>query len=193
MIRNILIAVLAVALVLALITLHCVQNKLLYNRSTVSYLAKEIRWLRYEADRAKARVAQLPELQFLAETYQANVPNTYAVARAAYKHGTTHGVSPYLVMAVAHRESAFNPRAVSSVGAVGIMQVMPSVWKLDRAQMFDIDYNVEQGTLILQHYLRKHPGDVGRALFAYWGGNVERHDFSYPARVLESKYFDAQG
>src|SRR5260221_4381076 len=42
-----------------------------------------------------------------------------------YSAGIKHGVNPYLVMGLAWHESGWNPNAISSAGAVGIMQGMP--------------------------------------------------------------------
>jgi soluble lytic murein transglycosylase len=114
------------------------------------------------------------------------------VAKAAWKWGRVYGVSPYLIMSVAHRESNFNPLAVSPVGAVGIMQIMPDVWKLNPSKLRWIDYNVRHGARILKHYLDRY-NDPSRALFAYYGGNNDRNGYGYPSRVLGSKHFNHGG
>src|SRR5205814_5434363 len=64
--------------------------------------------------------------------------------------GRTHGVDPRLVAAVAGRESAFNPHAVSPVNACGIMQLMPATARfLGLSDVFDARQNIFAGT----HYL----------------------------------------
>ena len=159
-------------------------------------VSRELRGQMFEVQRAREQRVELAELRFMAQSFETVDRDIYTTAKAAYKWGTMYGVSPDLIMAVANRESNFDPRAVSSAGAVGIMQVMPKVWadelSLDLYKLEDIDYNVQQGTLILKHYLDKNGGDVPRALFNYWGGNVDRHGYGYPAKVLGSKYFNHQ-
>jgi soluble lytic murein transglycosylase-like protein len=48
-----------------------------------------------------------------------------------YAAGIKHGVNPYLVMGLAWHESGWQPSVISSAGAVGIMQVMPSTAAAD--------------------------------------------------------------
>ena len=85
---------------------------------------------------------------------------------------------PRLVKAVIGAESAFNPKAVSPVGAAGLMQLMPATARdlgLTSEQRFDPDRNVEAGSRYLKQ-LEDQFGDKKVALAAYnWGmGNVSK-------------------
>jgi soluble lytic murein transglycosylase-like protein len=85
---------------------------------------------------------------------------------------------PRLVKAVIGAESTFNPKAVSPVGAAGLMQLMPATAKdlgLTSEQRFDPDKNVEAGSRYLKQ-LEDEFGDKKVALAAYnWGmGNVSK-------------------
>src|SRR4029077_13376364 len=63
----------------------------------------------------------------------------------------SHAVRPELVRAVILVESAFNPRAVSSRGAVGLMQLLPATARrYGVADAFDPEQNITAGV----HYLR---------------------------------------
>jgi hypothetical protein len=91
---------------------------------------------------------------------------------------------PQLVLAVIDVESAFDPFAVSSAGAVGMMQVMP-FWPeelgLSRRDLLDVELNIRMGTSILAYYLERERGDYRRALARY-NGSVGRR--TYPDLVL---------
>jgi len=82
-----------------------------------------------------------------------------------------HGVDPRLVAAIAHRESAFNPDAVSPVGAGGIMQLMPATARyLGVSDVFDARQNVFAGTRYLRTLLDAFNGDLDLAVAAYNAG-----------------------
>ena len=80
------------------------------------------------------------------------------------------GVPPALVKAVIHAESAFNPRAVSHKGAMGLMQLMPATARtFGVSQPFLAEQNVVGGTRYLRE-LRERFGNWTMALAAYNAG-----------------------
>ncbi|MGH8135965.1 MAG: lytic transglycosylase domain-containing protein [Steroidobacteraceae bacterium] len=91
---------------------------------------------------------------------------------------------PQLVLAVIDVESSFDPFAVSSAGAVGMMQVMP-FWPqelgLTTRDLLDVEMNIRMGTSILAYYLEHERGDYRRALARYNGSLGRR---TYPDLVL---------
>jgi soluble lytic murein transglycosylase-like protein len=81
-----------------------------------------------------------------------------------------HGVPPALVKAVIHAESAFDPRAVSPKGAMGLMQLMPATAQLmGVAQPFHASQNVQGGTRYLRS-LHDRYGSWTHTLAAYNAG-----------------------
>lgn len=98
-------------------------------------------------------------------TTEATLPNT--VARAARKSG----ISPRLAQAVTRTESSYKPHAISSTGAMGLMQLMPSTAKsYDVTDPFDAAQNSGGGTRLLRDLLKRYRGDRKRALAAYNAG-----------------------
>lgn len=96
-----------------------------------------------------------------------------------------YGVDPYLVLAVMREESGFLPTAVSSSGAQGLMQLLPSTarWIAEDKlripylgeSLWDPDYNIRLGTWYLGHLLDQFEGRVAWAVAAYNGGPGNLH------------------
>ncbi|MDM8514689.1 lytic transglycosylase domain-containing protein [Desulfobacterales bacterium HSG16] len=82
-----------------------------------------------------------------------------------------YGVSFSLVKAIIMTESAFNPRAVSKKGAVGLMQIMPQNFKtLKITDPFDPYQNIMGGTMYFKGLLKRFNGKLSFALAGYNAG-----------------------
>ena len=88
----------------------------------------------------------------------------------------TKYVSPSLGLAVAKMESNFNPKAVSSKGAIGVMQIMPltakKMYGIERYKLFNPVVNIKIGLHFLDHLIQKYKGRVDIALSHYNGGSA---------------------
>jgi soluble lytic murein transglycosylase-like protein len=82
-----------------------------------------------------------------------------------------HNVDPGLIKAVIWQESGGNPRAISSKGAKGIMQLMDGTARmLGVNDTFDIKQNIFGGVKYLAALLKRFGGDIKKALAAYNAG-----------------------
>lgn len=87
------------------------------------------------------------------------------------RHAMSRGLDPRLVRAVVQVESGYNPAAVSSQGAMGLMQLMPATAReLDVASPFEPDENLRGGTEYLSGLIDRFGGDATLALAAYNAG-----------------------
>ena len=122
-------------------------------------------------------------------------PREYAEYVEVYAEA--YGVPEGLVYAVIRTESSFDSGAVSPVGAVGLMQLMPSTFEwltddklvehLESGMLYDPETNIKYGTYFLS-FLYDRYGDWELALAAYNGGlgNVDKW-------LEDDRYADANG
>lgn len=88
-----------------------------------------------------------------------------------YRAGQKAGVDPRFIHAVINQESKYNTKAVSPVGAQGLMQMMPATAeRFGLKDPFDPAANVEAGTKYLKWLLKRFDGDVSLALAGYNAG-----------------------
>jgi transglycosylase-like protein with SLT domain/putative peptidoglycan binding protein/LysM domain-containing protein len=97
--------------------------------------------------------------------------------RAAIDHWAQfYGVDPALARALAWMESGFQQEVVSSVGAVGVMQLLPETWEFVDAVLLgfrtprDYDGNVRAGVRYLRWQLDEFGGNVRLALAGWYQG-----------------------
>jgi hypothetical protein len=121
------------------------------------------------------------------------------VERTAYDEliqtaSARHDVDPRLVKAVIQVESSFQPRARSSKGAMGLMQLMPATARRYQARdVFDPRVNIETGARHLRTLLREF--ELPLALAAYNAGEAAVRRFggippysetqAYVAKILD--------
>lgn len=95
-----------------------------------------------------------------------------------FRYAKQYSVPEEIVFAVIKTESNFDPDAVSSAGAVGLMQIMPStfLWltemkgeSLSPSMLTDPETNIRYGVFFL-HYLYEYYGDYQTAFAAYNAG-----------------------
>jgi soluble lytic murein transglycosylase-like protein len=90
----------------------------------------------------------------------------------------TYKLDPRMIKAVMEAESAFNAMAVSPVGALGLMQLMPDVAEeLGATDPLDPRQNIMAGSKYLKQLLDAHDGNVRLALASYNAGpgNVAKY------------------
>jgi soluble lytic murein transglycosylase-like protein len=189
-------AVLAVVSLLA----QMAQSNRNYERSLahIRFLAERLvdlngRLLQSNEEQAanEKKYERIDLLEYKNATFQKKFPEFSHIVDVAYRKARRYGFSPNLVLAVMQVESAFNPLAVSSAGAFGLMQVRYAVWKdelgIDRSRIFDVEYNIDLGLRILKQYQDIAGGNMRRALFMYNNG-YRYNNGGYFAKVNSSIY-----
>ena len=83
-----------------------------------------------------------------------------------------HPVTPELLTALIVVESSANHIAVSKKGAVGLTQVMPRIWQINKKELFNPYKNIEVGSEILKYYIDKH--GIKGGLSSYNSGKKNR-------------------
>jgi soluble lytic murein transglycosylase-like protein len=140
-------------------------------------------------------------------TFKATRPLTGRAAKyqaLIEEHAAINVMSADLVRAVIQAESAYNPRALSPKGAMGLMQLMPATAaELGVLDAYDPAENIRAGVRYLKKLLDTYGGKVELALAAYnagpgavkkYGGTVPpyRETRNYVARV-QDKVKDSAG
>lgn len=113
---------------------------------------------------------------------------TAPIRRLLESSAQRSSLSPDLLTAVARRESGLNPKARSTKGAVGVMQLMPGTARDLSVDPTDPAANIDGGARYLKALLARYDGDVVKALAAYNAGMgaVDRHGGTPPFRETQA-------
>jgi membrane-bound lytic murein transglycosylase B len=115
----------------------------------------------------------LPSAQAAQAMERGAVLRDTAYAELIASAADTYGVDPILVQALIQVESNYQPRARSSKGAMGLMQLMPSVAREYRVKnAYDPASNIDAGVRKLKSLIDGMKGDLKLALAAYNAGEA---------------------
>lgn len=93
------------------------------------------------------------------------------IVRMVHEIAAHHALDPALVIAIMRIESAFDPRARSPKGAMGLMQLMPgTAQRFGVRDPWDAAQNLRGGAAYLRFLLERYDGDVTKAAAAYNAG-----------------------
>ena len=118
------------------------------------------------------------------------VSDEYAtrVVQATLRSSEQYNVDPLLMLAVMQVESNFDPNARSSVGAIGLTQVLPKAHPEKIKSVSELtkpEKNIRVGTQIMAEYLRWYNGDLSKALLQY-NGSLQSKNPTYHKKVFAS-------
>jgi hypothetical protein len=115
--------------------------------------------------------------------------------------GHKYAVDPWLLAAMAFKESGFNPFALGSIGERGILQINPGRKDAKQVRFIQDEFYrrrctrepgacqreiVDHAASVLARSLERCGGDVGAALGAYNTGRCNGH-LGYSKRILEAR------
>jgi len=129
--------------------------------------------------------------EYIAKRYRVSDQAIAGFVSLAYQAGAQYAVDPLLILAVMAIESRYNPVAESSMGARGLMQVIPK-YHLEKLldhggepALLEPAVNINVGAQILREYQRRFR-DLETALQMY-GGALDDPATSYALKVLAEK------
>ena len=129
--------------------------------------------------------------EFIARRYRVAEVASAVFVSAAYRVGRELSVDPLLILAVMAVESGYNPVAESSMGAKGLMQIIPKYHPEKLLEhggehaLLDPEVNILVGAQVLREYLRRF-GALEAALQKY-AGAFDEPTARYSGRVLAEK------
>jgi len=128
---------------------------------------------------------------YIAKRYRVAEAASSAFVSSAYRSGVEHSLDPLLILAVMAIESRYNPVAESSMGALGLMQIIPK-WHQEKLlehggeyALLDPEVNIQIGARILREYMGR-AGEMETALQMY-NGALDEPTARYAAKVLAEK------
>jgi soluble lytic murein transglycosylase-like protein len=140
---------------------------------SVEELQHELDAARGELDLARTEMDRMKRIIQYSSRYQIGADLAGSIVDIAL----AEGIDPELAFRLVQRESDFNPRATSPVGAVGLTQLMPATARyfvkgITRERLYEPTINLRIGFRYLRGLIAEHRGNVNLALLVYNRGPV---------------------
>jgi soluble lytic murein transglycosylase-like protein len=127
-------------------------------------------------------------ITFMPSSYSTSIPAQYKDKIQSLTQ--THDLREDLVIAVAKAESSFNPFAVSSKGAVGLMQLMKATaQQYGVVNRYNADDNLEAGVKHLKYLYQKYNSNIPLTLAAYNAGEESVKKYNGVPPYPETKQY----
>lgn len=156
------------------------------HKENIDILAGEVFRLEKVVDVNNQKLKTFNVMEFKLNAFSKRYSLFSQILDAVYDKSHQYGFEPELVLGIVQVESAFNPKAVSSKGALGLMQVMLPVWReelaIDENRIFEVEYNIDLGLQILKQYYEETRGNMRMALHLYNNG-YKYNNTAYPDQV----------
>lgn len=129
---------------------------------------------RKSMEEKESRMARFRETEYKLKVFERQYPKFAQIVDTVMEKSPLYGFHPDLILGMIQVESSFDPYALSWLGAYGLMQIRYDIWKdalhIDKAKLFDIEYNIDLGLQILKHYFDLSKGNIHQALHLYNNG-----------------------
>jgi soluble lytic murein transglycosylase-like protein len=143
-------------------------------------------WLQRNLQTLNARLRQMHGAAGLPELATPELQKFFL--QTVWYESSRAALDPTLVLGLMEVESGFRKYAVSSAGAMGVMQVMPFWTRVlgqgEANMLFQWQTNLRFGCVILRHYLKLEDGHLAMALGRY---NGSRGQSAYPQAVMAAQ------
>ena len=129
--------------------------------------------------------------EFISRRYRVAEAASTAFVSKAYRSGREHAVDPLLILAVMAIESRYNPVAESSMGAKGLMQIIPKFHQEKllahggEYALLDPEVNIQVGAQILREYMRR--SGVTETALQMYNGALDEPTARYAGKVMAEK------
>jgi soluble lytic murein transglycosylase-like protein len=139
---------------------------------------------------------------YIRKKYNLTPKLAHSIANSVYSNAEELKLDPMILLGLIHVESTFRPNEVSSSGAMGLMQIIPS-WHVKlileakntfglSTNLFTPEVNIWVGARIKKQYLNQYGGNLSRALLQY-NGSLKDPEKTYYHKVLQSaKFFERE-
>ena len=114
---------------------------------------------------------------WVVDTYNLSPKLAREIVKKAIEEAININISPRLILAMISTESSFKITARSRKGAIGLMQILPRAHReiANSNDLYSLGLNIKYGASIFKDCLKRHSGNIRKALMAYNGSSSKKY------------------